>query len=89
MTSQLTFVQGLIDDDLGKGPTLVTGNKPNCNLIYPTPLDHVTEDMNVAWEEPFGPVLPVIRVSSDEEAINIANESKFGLQASIFAIPTM
>lgn len=40
--------------------------------------------MNIAWEEPFGPVLPVIRVSSDEEAIEIANKSEFGLQASIF-----
>lgn len=40
--------------------------------------------MRIAWEEPFGPVLPVIRVNSDEEAIKIANESEFGLQASIF-----
>ncbi|WP_028401539.1 NADP-dependent glyceraldehyde-3-phosphate dehydrogenase [Ectobacillus panaciterrae] len=78
------FVQGLIDDAIKKGATLVTGNKRERNLVYPTLLDHVTEDMRVAWEEPFGPVLPVIRVSSDEEAINIANESEFGLQASVF-----
>ncbi|MBT2726405.1 NADP-dependent glyceraldehyde-3-phosphate dehydrogenase [Bacillus sp. ISL-75] len=78
------FVQGLIEDAIEKGATLVTGNKRERNLIYPTLLDHVTEDMAVAWEEPFGPVLPIIRVSSDEEAINIANESEFGLQASVF-----
>jgi len=78
------FVQGLIDDALRKGATLVIGNKRKRNLIYPTLLDHVTEDMHVAWEEPFGPVLPIIRVSSDEEAINLANESEFGLQASVF-----
>jgi glyceraldehyde-3-phosphate dehydrogenase (NADP+) len=78
------FVQGLIDDALGKGATLVIGNKRERNLIYPTLLDHVTEGMNVAWEEPFGPVLPVIRVSSDEEAIELANKSEFGLQASVF-----
>jgi glyceraldehyde-3-phosphate dehydrogenase (NADP+) len=78
------FVQGLIEDAIEKGATLVTGNKRERNLIYPTLLDHVTENMAVAWEEPFGPVLPIIRVSSDEEAINIANESEFGLQASVF-----
>lgn len=78
------FVQGLIEDAIEKGATLLTGNKRERNLIYPTLLDHVTEDMAVAWEEPFGPVLPIIRVSSDEEAINIANASEFGLQASVF-----
>ncbi|MGM0878799.1 MAG: NADP-dependent glyceraldehyde-3-phosphate dehydrogenase [Bacillota bacterium] len=78
------FVQGLIDDALRKGATLVTGNQREGNLIYPTLLDHVTKDMDIAWEEPFGPVLPVIRVSSDEDAIKLANESEFGLQASIF-----
>ncbi|MFP5109281.1 NADP-dependent glyceraldehyde-3-phosphate dehydrogenase [Neobacillus sp. C211] len=78
------FVQGLIEDAIEKGATLVTGNKRERNLIYPTLLDYVTEGMAVAWEEPFGPVLPIIRVSSDEEAINIANESEFGLQASVF-----
>ncbi|WP_028975522.1 NADP-dependent glyceraldehyde-3-phosphate dehydrogenase [Sporolactobacillus terrae] len=79
------FVQGLIDDALNKKATLVTGNKRQDNLIYPTLLDKVTEDMDVAWIEPFGPVLPVIRVKSDEEAIELANRSEFGLQASIFS----
>jgi glyceraldehyde-3-phosphate dehydrogenase (NADP+) len=78
------FVQGLIDDAIENGAEVVTGNKREQNLIYPTLLDHVTADMRVAWEEPFGPVLPIIRVSSDEQAIKLANASEFGLQASIF-----
>ncbi|RYL90356.1 NADP-dependent glyceraldehyde-3-phosphate dehydrogenase [Sporolactobacillus sp. THM7-4] len=78
------FVQSLIDDALAKNADLVIGNKRKDNLLYPTLLDHVTEDMDVAWIEPFGPVLPVIRVQSDEEAVEIANKSEFGLQASIF-----
>ena len=49
------FVQGLIDDALEKGATLVLGNKREENLIYPTLLDHVTKEMRIAWEEPFGP----------------------------------
>ncbi len=78
------YVQGLIDDAVQKGAKVVLGNKRERNLIYPTLLDFVTGDMKVAWEEPFGPILPVVRVSSDEEAINMANESEFGLQASVF-----
>lgn len=78
------FVQGLIDDALEKGATLVLGNKREENLIYPTLLDHVTKEMRIAWEEPFGPVLPIIRVDSQEEAIEIANASEYGLQASVF-----
>lgn len=78
------YVQGLIDDAVEKGATVVVGNKREDNLIYPTLLDNVTPDMRIAWEEPFGPVLPVIRVTSDEEAITLSNESEFGLQASIF-----
>ncbi|MDC2866637.1 MULTISPECIES: NADP-dependent glyceraldehyde-3-phosphate dehydrogenase [unclassified Bacillus (in: firmicutes)] len=78
------FVQSLVDDAIQKGATVIIGNKRERNLIYPTLLDHVTEDMKVAWEEPFGPILPVIRVTSDEQAIEIANKSDFGLQASVF-----
>ena len=78
------FVQGLIDDALEKGATLVLGNKREENLIYPTLLDHVTKEMRIAWEEPFGPVLPIIRVNSQEEAIEIANAAEYGLQASVF-----
>ena len=78
------FVQGLIEDALEKGATLVLGNKREENLIYPTLLDHVTKEMRIAWEEPFGPVLPIIRVDSQEEAIEIANASEYGLQASVF-----
>lgn len=74
----------LIADALGHGAEVVIGNKRERNLIHPTLLDYVTGEMRVAWEEPFGPVLPIIRVSSDEEAIKLANESEYGLQASIF-----
>lgn len=78
------FVSNLIDDALDKGATLVTGNHRVGNLLTPTLLDNVTQDMDVAWIEPFGPVLPIIRVHSLDEAIKIANKSNFGLQASVF-----
>ena len=78
------FVQELIEDALNKNALLVTGNRREEQLIYPTLLDYVTTDMKVAWEEPFGPILPIIRVKNVEEAIELSNQSQYGLQASIF-----
>ncbi|ASK61191.1 NADP-dependent glyceraldehyde-3-phosphate dehydrogenase [Virgibacillus phasianinus] len=77
-------VQQLVDDAVVKGATALTEIKRAGNLVYPVLLDNVTVDMEVAWKEPFGPVLPVIRVKNIEEAVTIANESEYGLQASIF-----
>ena len=78
------FVEHLMRTAVEKGAHIVTGGKREENLLYPTLLDHVTTDMDIAWVEPFGPVLPVIRVASVEEAIEIANRSEYGLQSSVF-----
>jgi glyceraldehyde-3-phosphate dehydrogenase (NADP+) len=78
------YVQELIDDALRKGAKLLIGNKHEKNLIYPALFDRVTTDMRLAWEEPFGPVLPVLRVANIEEAVKIANDSEYGLQSSVF-----
>lgn len=78
------FIEGLVKDAQEKGATELTPYKREGKLIWPTLFDHVTTDMRLAWEEPFGPVLPVIRVSSVEEAIKISNASEYGLQASVF-----
>lgn len=79
------FVQELIDDAIAKGARLILGNQRQKNLLWPTVFDHVTTEMRLAWEEPFGPVLPIIRVSDAEEAVHIANASEYGLQSSIFS----
>ena len=78
------FVQGLIDDAIDKGAVTVTGNKREQNLIHPTLLDHVTENMRLGMGRTIRPSMPIIRVTSDEQAIALANASEFGLQASIF-----
>lgn len=79
------FVQELMNDALKKGAKLLCGNKREGNLIYPTLFDAVTVDMRVAWEEPFGPVLPILRVKNCDEAVKITNDSEYGLQASVFS----
>ncbi|WP_425377918.1 NADP-dependent glyceraldehyde-3-phosphate dehydrogenase [Spiroplasma endosymbiont of Polydrusus pterygomalis] len=78
------FVQELIDDALAKKATLVIGNERKDNLLSATLIDHVTPAMRLAWEEPFGPVLPIIRCKNVAEMITLANESNFKLQACIF-----
>lgn len=78
------YIQDLIDDAISHGATLLCGNKRKGNLVYPTLFDNITSEMRIAWEEPFGPVLPVIRVKSIDEAISIANKSIYGLQSSVY-----
>ena len=78
------FICKLIDDAKQKGAELITGGTREGKLITPTLFDHVTKEMDLAWEEPFGPVLPIIRVKDKDEAVQIANESEFGLQSSVF-----
>ena len=78
------FIWDLIEDAQEKGAQALTPIKREGNLLWPVLFDQVTKDMKVAWEEPFGPVLPIISVANVEEAIVFANESEFGLQSSVF-----
>ncbi|MHA6794472.1 aldehyde dehydrogenase family protein [Pseudonocardia bannensis] len=70
---------------VAKGARLVLGGTREGNLVAPTLIDHVTPDMDIAWVEPFAPVLPIIRVRNAEEAVRLANRSEYGLQAAIFS----
>ncbi len=78
------YVESLITDAIDRKATVVVGGKHEKNLIWPVLLDNVTTDMRVAWEEPFGPVLPIIRVKDAKEAVAIANKSEYGLQSAVF-----
>jgi aldehyde dehydrogenase (NAD+) len=54
-------------------------------FVKPTVFDHVTPDMRIGREEIFGPVLSVLRVKDFEEALQVANDSEYGLSSSIFS----
>ena len=54
------------------------------NYVKPTLLTDVTHDMSIMVDETFGPVIPVMKVGSDEEAVRLMNDSEFGLTASIW-----
>lgn len=67
-------------------PTYANADKfPGGSFVVPTVLVDVTQDMAVMQEETFGPVIPVMKVGSDEEAIRLMNDSEFGLTASIWS----
>ncbi|TBY85155.1 aldehyde dehydrogenase [Rhizobium leguminosarum] len=75
----------LIADATAKGAKLVAGGKRSGTVVEATLLDHVTPEMRVYSEESFGPVKPIIRVSGEEEAIRIANDSEYGLSSAVFS----
>lgn len=67
-----------------QGATFLTPYKRDGNLISPTLLDHVTPSMRIAWEEPFGPVMPIVRVKSVDEAVAHCNKNSVALQGCVF-----
>ncbi|SAK97275.1 aldehyde dehydrogenase [Caballeronia pedi] len=81
-------LKNMIDDALEKGATAIAGGVTerigNALFLSPTLLAGVTTEMSVMRDETFGPVLPVMRVASDEHAIELVNASRYGLSASIF-----
>jgi len=70
---------------LVRGGARATGNGLDKGyFVQPTVFDHVTTDMRIAREEIFGPVLGVIRVKDFDEAMQVANDTEYGLSSSIF-----
>lgn len=81
-------VEEHIEDAVGKGATLLAGGKRHelgQTFFQPTVLANVTPDMKVASEETFGPVAPVFRFKTEDEAIRLANDTPFGLAAYFYA----
>jgi succinate-semialdehyde dehydrogenase / glutarate-semialdehyde dehydrogenase len=86
---QLATVTRHVEDAVAKGATVLAGGRPRPDLgpycYEPTILTGVTEDMEVCREETFGPVLSIYQVASVEEAVSAANDSRYGLNASIWS----
>jgi succinate-semialdehyde dehydrogenase/glutarate-semialdehyde dehydrogenase len=78
-----------VADALERGATLIAGGARADGFatdLYwqATVLDGVTEEMEIAREETFGPVIPILRIASDEEALQIANASPYGLLTAVW-----
>ena len=72
-----------VNEAVAQGARLLVGNQREGALYSPTVLDHVRPEMTVVREETFGPVSPIIRFGSVDEAIAIANGTAFGLSSGV------
>jgi succinate-semialdehyde dehydrogenase/glutarate-semialdehyde dehydrogenase len=83
----LAKVESHVADAKAKGAIVVTGGQRHAlggTFYEPTVLTHVNPAMQLAREETFGPVAPLFKVDSDEEAIRLANDTEFGLAAYVY-----
>jgi acyl-CoA reductase-like NAD-dependent aldehyde dehydrogenase len=88
---QFELVRELVDDAVENGATLRCGGPTEVSgmsgrFYAPAVLTGVTREMRIMREEIFGPVVPIVTVRSEEEAIELANDSEFGLGASVWSL---
>jgi acyl-CoA reductase-like NAD-dependent aldehyde dehydrogenase len=89
---QLAIVEAHVEDARQRGARILTGGKRltelGPNFYAPTVLTDVSHEMRIMREETFGPVLPIMPFDTDEEAVQLANDSEFGLAASVWTCDT-
>ena len=86
---QLDLLEDQVKDAIKKGARVIIGGKRPENLsgafYEPTILTNIKKDMRVWNEEVFGPVLPVVSFKTEEEAINLANDTSYGLGSRVYS----
>ena len=78
-------VEALIEDAVSLGAQVLTGGKRDGLFVQPTVLRGVTAKMRIYHEESFGPVASIIEAGSEDQAIEIANDTQYGLSSAIFS----
>jgi succinate-semialdehyde dehydrogenase/glutarate-semialdehyde dehydrogenase len=85
---QVRIVEAHVEDAKARGARVLAGGtrlpQLGVNFYAPTVLADVTQEMRIMREETFGPVLPVMACADDEEAVRLANDSEYGLAASVW-----
>lgn len=88
--AQLATVSGFVSRAVGDGATVACGGQsaplPGGLFYQPTVVTGVTQEMEVAQEEIFGPVLAVLKFDTEEEAVRIANSTRYGLAAGVWTL---
>jgi acyl-CoA reductase-like NAD-dependent aldehyde dehydrogenase len=75
----------IIADAKAKGGKVVAGGGRSGSVVAATLIDDVADSMTIYQEESFGPVKPIIRVATDDEAVRVANDTEYGLSAAVFS----
>jgi acyl-CoA reductase-like NAD-dependent aldehyde dehydrogenase len=86
--AQLRLLESQVKDAVEKGAVVVTGGKTadrDGNYFEPTVLLNVNHDMLVMKEESFGPIIGIMKVKNDEEAIELMNDTEYGLTAAVYS----
>jgi acyl-CoA reductase-like NAD-dependent aldehyde dehydrogenase len=88
--SHISFLDSQVQDALKKGATLLTGGRgqDKNNFFAPTVLCSVDHSMSVMIDETFGPLIGVMKVKDDNEAIKLMNDTEYGLTASVYCQDT-
>jgi NAD-dependent aldehyde dehydrogenases len=77
-------VNALVSDAVSKGAKLLRGGRYHNCYHEPTVLDHVPRNARILWEETFGPVVTICRVRDEDDALEIASRSRYGLDSCVF-----
>ncbi len=83
--SNVETVNRLVADALAKGATRLAGNEGSGVLMSACVIDHVTRSMALYGEESFGPVVALIRARDEDHAVDLANDTEYGLSAAVFS----
>ena len=81
---QVEIVRSHVQDAVARGATIATGGKATGGFFEPTILLDVDHSMACMRDETFGPTIPVMKVADEEEAIRLANDSEYGLSATVW-----
>ena len=78
------MVEESVNNAVENGAEIVCGGKIKDNFYWPTVLSNVNPEMDLVKNETFGPIAPIIEADGVDEAISIANDTRYGLQAGVF-----
>ena len=78
------MVEESVNNAVKQGAEILCGGKREATFYEPTVIDNVSPNMDLVINETFGPIAPIIRVNSIDEAIKIANDTEYGLQAGVY-----
>jgi acyl-CoA reductase-like NAD-dependent aldehyde dehydrogenase len=85
---QVEFLQGQVNDAVKKGGTVATGGKalPGTGYYFaPTVILNATHSMDVVRDESFGPIIAIIKVRDDDEAVRLMQDTEYGLTAAVYS----
>lgn len=83
--AQADYLQELLDDAVGQGAEVAAGGHRDGRCWEATVVSNIPHEARLVEEEQFGPLLPVVTVEGADEAVSKANDSEYGLQASVFS----